>query len=59
MLVSDFMSCACRKAADWIEDVTRTEGIECKFVRVPGYLYPAKDSWIHNKTLEKELEVQP
>ena len=47
----------CRKAADWIEDVARTENIECKYVRVPGYLYPAKDSWIHNKTLEKELEV--
>eukprot|EP00887_Chlorella_sp_A99_P007470 scaffold2.g7470.t1 len=28
------------KAADWIEAVTREEGIECKFRRVDGFLYP-------------------
>ncbi|EFN55349.1 hypothetical protein CHLNCDRAFT_134365 [Chlorella variabilis] len=29
-----------RGAADWIERVVREEGIECKFRRMDGYLYP-------------------
>ncbi|PRW44524.1 oxidoreductase [Chlorella sorokiniana] len=29
-----------RSAVDWIENVVREEGIECKFKRVDGYLYP-------------------
>jgi len=47
------------KASDWIEDVCRAERIECKYTRTSGYLYPVEDSWKHNKTLEKELEVCP
>ena len=36
----------------------RAERIECKYARTSGYLYPVKDTWMHNKTLEKELEVR-
>ena len=35
----------------------RAERIECKYTRTSGYLYPVEDTWKHNKTLEKELEV--
>lgn len=48
----------CRKAADWIEDVVKTEGIECKFMRLDGYLFPDNDKHSTYSTLEKELKVR-
>ena len=42
-------------AIDRIEEIQETEGIECDFKRVDGYLFPAKTEDL--KTLEAELDA--
>ncbi|KAL4423050.1 hypothetical protein ABPG77_002084 [Micractinium sp. CCAP 211/92] len=51
-----------RSAADWIEKVVREEGIDCKFRRLDGYLYPhltGESSMPTSSTsaLKKELDA--
>lgn len=48
---------ACRKAADWIENVVETEGIDCEFTRVDGYLFPDSNNILTRGKLELELRV--
>ena len=45
----------CRKSIDWVENTIKTEGIDCKFERVDGYLFPFTDSPVEWLKLENEL----
>lgn len=45
------------EAGDWIENVVKEENIDCKFKRVPGYLFPHDSKHSTMRSLEKELEA--
>ena len=44
-----------RDAIDWIETVVKEAGIDCGFVRVPGYLYTEREKDV--EWLAKELDA--
>lgn len=44
-------------ATDYIQTNVESEGINCKYTRVPGYLIPEKNNRHHYSTLESELQA--
>ena len=44
-----------RKAIDWVENTVKAEGIECKFERIDGYLFPYMEIESDYKKLEQEI----
>ena len=45
----------CRQAIDWVENTVKEEGIECKFERVDGYLFPYIEQDSDYNKLEQEI----